>query len=83
MILCKLIGHNSTHSQNRKNKIDVHKKKKNNCIMENQVTSYILKQQWCLSVRAVPGKFFQSLPVPMVCFVEGGGGGGGSVNFKK
>jgi hypothetical protein len=25
---------------------------------------YILKQQWCLSVRAVPRRFFQSLPVP-------------------
>jgi len=26
--------------------------------------SYILKQQWCLFVWAMPGKFFQSLPVP-------------------
>jgi len=26
--------------------------------------SYILKQQWCLSVWAVPGRFFQSLHVP-------------------
>jgi len=26
--------------------------------------SYILKQQWCLSVWAVPGRFFQSLPIP-------------------
>ncbi len=26
--------------------------------------SYILKQQWCLSVWAVPGRFFRSLPVP-------------------
>ncbi len=26
--------------------------------------SYILKQQWCLYVWAVPRKFFQSLPVP-------------------
>jgi len=26
--------------------------------------SYILKQQWCLSVWAVPRRFFQSLPVP-------------------
>jgi hypothetical protein len=26
--------------------------------------SYILKQTWCLSMWAVPGKFFQSLPVP-------------------
>jgi len=28
------------------------------------VQSYILKQQWCLSVWGVPGRFFQSLPVP-------------------
>ncbi len=25
---------------------------------------YRLKQQWCLSVWAVPGRFFQSLPIP-------------------
>jgi hypothetical protein len=28
------------------------------------VKSYILKQQWCLSVWAVPRRFFQSLPIP-------------------
>jgi hypothetical protein len=28
------------------------------------IQSYILKQQWCLSVWAMPGKFFQSFPVP-------------------
>jgi len=31
---------------------------------KNASTSYILKQQWCLSVWAVPGRFFQSLLVP-------------------
>ncbi len=35
-------------------------------------TSYILKQQWCLSVWAV--RIFQSLPVP--CGVFWGAGGG-------
>jgi hypothetical protein len=25
---------------------------------------YILKQQWCLSVWAMPRRFFQSLPIP-------------------
>ncbi len=43
--------------------------------------SYILKLQWCLSVclsvRAVPGKFFLSLPVPCGVLCRRGGGGGG------
>jgi hypothetical protein len=42
--------------------------------------SYILKLQWCLSVclsiRAVPGKFFQALPVPCGVFCRRGVGGG-------
>jgi hypothetical protein len=28
-------------------------------VLINNTQSYILKQQWCLSVWAVPGKFFQ------------------------
>jgi len=39
-------------------------------------TSYILKQTWCLYVWAVPGKFFQSLPVPCGVLCRRGGGGG-------
>jgi hypothetical protein len=47
---------------------------------EPYVVSYILKQQWCLSVWAVLGRFFQSLPIPCVsvsvtvslCVCDGG-----------
>jgi len=31
---------------------------------KSPLPSYILKQTWCLSVWAVPRKFFQSLPIP-------------------
>jgi hypothetical protein len=44
--------------------------------------SYILKQQWCLSVWAVPGRIFQTLPVPCgVLCRRGGVGGGGPVSW--
>jgi len=67
------------------------------CLSDFLVTSYILKQQWCLSVCvdknwAVPGRFFQSLSVPCgVClFVVTGrarqplrGAGRGAISIKE
>jgi len=47
---------------------------------KNECKIYILyikaTMSVCLSVRAVPGKLFQSLPVPYGVFCRGGGGAG-------